>query len=148
MNSGKIPTIFNRNLKLYKGKYPDTPVTITPGLKRVVYTSMLQVAQEARQEQDLKELREGFKIIPRLFWTILSKWVIWLVKIQYIKIAQLQANIQGCKQYVVEGGGVIFKVISNREFKFKKKIRVYKKEIGAIEMESNIACFTAHPKKR
>ncbi len=147
MNSGKIPTIFNRNLKLYKGKYPDSPVTITPGLRGVIYTSMLQIAKEVRQEQDLKELREAFKIIPRLFWTKLSFYVKRYVRNQYCKTAQYRADTENYKQYVVQGRGLTFKIFSTRDYKYNKRIRVFKKDLTAKEMEE-ISCFVAWPKKR
>jgi hypothetical protein len=147
MISNKFSTIFNRNLKLYKGKYPDSPVTITPGLRGVIYTSMFQIAKEVRQEQDLKELREGFKIIPRLFWTRLTSWVKRYVRNQYCKVARLRADTENYKCYVVQGRGLTFKIFSTRDYKYNKRIRVFKKDLTAKEMEE-ISCFVAWPKKR
>lgn len=140
-------TIFKRNLKLYQGKYPDKKIDITPDIKGIVYNSMVQYAREAREEKDLSELRQGLGLLPGLLRARLSKWVTKIVRNQYCKMAQLRADTENYKMYVVQGRGLTFKIISTREFKMNKRIRVFKKDLTAKEMEE-VSCFTAWPKKR
>jgi len=142
-----VKEILSANIKLYKGRYPDKDLNITPSMRGIIYDSMLQMAGEVRNAEDKKIIRESFGVIPNLWLTRLSMWAKRVVRNQYVRQAQLRADTECYKVYVLQGKGLTFKLISTRDFKFNKAIRVFKKDLTAKEMEK-LSCYIAYPKKK
>jgi hypothetical protein len=146
-DSFKAMTIFSRNLKLHNARFPEKKIMIDPKTRDLIYISMLQLAKKVRQEENVTILKQGFGLVPKLFFTKISLWIKRFVRNQYCKLAQLRSDTENYKVYVVQGRGLTFKLISTLDFKFNKSIRVFKKDLTAKEMEA-VSCFIAYPKKK
>ena len=138
---------FDRNLHLYNSQNPGKKVEVTPALRRIVYLSMIQLAREVRKEENTEVLKQSFGVIPGLLLTGISLWAKRFVRNQYVRQAQLRADTEQYKIYVVQGKGLTFKLISTRDFKYNKAVRVFKNDLTAKDMEA-VSCFIAYPKKR
>ena len=139
--------ILTKNIKLFKGKYPDKHLTFNSSALGVIYDSMLEMAYEARREEDKEFWKQFRTYAPRLLFTRVKLWGKKFVRNQYVRQAQLRADTENYKCYVLQGKGLRFEIISTREFKYNKAVRIFEKDLTAKDMEK-LSCFIAYPKRK
>lgn len=137
--------VLSKNISLHKKRFPDKEIKFNLGMLEVVHLSMNEFALKVKKEDNLQILKRAIPGLGYPLWLRFSFWVKKLVREQYVKAAKHRSTVEGYKIYVLQGSGLTFKLISSREMKHNKRVRVFRKDLTAKEMEE-LSCFVAYPK--
>lgn len=101
-----------------------------------------RMVDKFRSEQNKRAVTEALVLFPSL-WK--GEIMLWLRRRSFLKAcrnAQLEADSAGYKIYVIRSSNIGFTLMSTLDVSMNKKIRVFKKDVNAIELEKT-ASFTA-----
>lgn len=119
-----------------------------PYIREAMKSFAVKAVFEDRKKRR-KRMIETLKHLPK--WIFVGYFYMFRLRIRKwfwdmaVKQANIECQIQNRKIYVVQATDLTFKLISSRDFKNGKKVRIYKRTITANEMSEDIAELTVYP---
>ena len=143
-------TILDRQLtEMYQTTGKQIPGEAVPYIRKAMVSFAVKAIQEERQRKR-KQMVEVLKHLPKFFF--IGYWYfikLWIRKRTYkiaVKQAQFRANTENYKVYVVQETEYSYRTISTLDFKYNKKIKVFKHNLTAKDLEAK-ASLVVYPKK-
>lgn len=132
-------TVLERELNEMYEKYGYIiPSFVYPYLRRAQIAFAVKAIQEERQRKR-KEMIKVLRLLPKWFFVgyfyflkaRLKKWFFNMA----VKQARIEADIQNRKIWIVQSTDLTYTLISTKNFRDGKKVKVFKKELDYRDMD-------------
>jgi hypothetical protein len=144
-------TILERELQeLYATHMIILPDESFKYIRNAMKSFAVKAVQEERQRKR-KAMVEVLKHLPKLFF--IGYWYFFKLRMRKwfydmaVKQAYIETEIQNRKIWIVQSGDLTYSLISSKDFKHGKSIKVFKKELTFKDMD-DAAVLTVQPNRK
>ena len=124
------------------------PELAIPYIREAMISFSVNAIHEDRQKRR-KRMVETLKYLPK--WMFVGYFYMFRLKIRKwfykmaVEQAKTEAIVQNRKIWIVQATDLTFKLISSRDFKNGKKVKIFNRTITANDMTEDIAELTVYP---
>ncbi len=140
----------NQIQSILKSKESIHGVTFDAKERNAIYRAMVQYAAREVAKYHNREIKSigkrGIRLLLSLKWDNIILWIRQKSFNLAKKKAQLRANTEMRKIYVIRNSMIGYSILSTFEINQNKKLRILKKDIDAMKLHE-IADFIAWPQK-